>query len=482
MKKKIALCMAAILSIGIIAGCAGKKEGDGDVLTWYVPGQKQTDIKAVMEEVNKIVEPEIGAKIDLQIIDEGSYSENMKMKMSAGEEFDLMFVGYVNNYITAVQLGGLLDITDLLDTHAPKLYDVVGDVILDQARVDERIYAIPNVQTMTLKSCIWIRADLAEEYGIDENKINHINDVEPFLEWCKQNHPEVYPFKNNTGVRPWTQVDYLYPEDGYVVDRAKLIAGEKNIDVIREVELPVYKDAVYKLWDWYQKGYIRKDILTVIDDSGDYKSGKYGAIYTPWKPGGEKNVKANAGADYIPVFLDKQNKPFVEGARNAMTGISNTSKNPEKAMKFIELINTNKDLYNMICFGIEGKHYTMNDKNEAVVIKNSGYDLSTAGWKFGCQFNLNIIEGQDHDIWTKTMELNEEGIKNPIGTFVFDNTKITSELASVATVYEQYAVTKVGAQNPDEYYDEMMTKLNNAGQKKIEDELEKQINEFLAKQ
>ena len=481
MKKKLALLMGAVLTAGAFGGCSGggNNQESGDVLTWYVPGDKQVDMKLVMDEVNKIIEPEIGAKLDLQPIDTGSYTENMKMKMAAGENFDLMFTGWVNNYISAVQLGGLLDITDMIDQYAPKLKDVVEDYALDQARVDGKIYAIPNIQIMALKSCVWVRADLAEEYGLKESEVDNIDDIEPFLEWCSKNHPEVYPFKNDTGLRPWTQTKYYYPEDGYCVEKDKLLSREKPLEVVRETDTKEYKDAVYKLWDWYQKGYIRKDILTVMDDSGDYSMGKYGVIYSSWKPGAESNIKSKAGADYIPFILQKNEKVLLSGVRDTMTGISKTSKNPEKAMKLIELVNTNRDVYNMICFGIEGKHYNINDEGKAVVVENSGYNLSPNAWIYGCQYNLIVSEGQDSDVWEKTKQLNDEGIVNPLANFAFNKDNVATEIASVSTIFDQYAVTKIGAQNPDEYYDEMVTKLDNAGQKKIVEELDKQINEFL---
>ena len=69
-----------------------------------------------------------------------------------------------------------------------------------------------------------------------------------------------------------------------------------------------------------------------------------------------------------------------------MIGISRTSKNPEKAFKFIELVNTDKDLYNLICFGIEGKHYNL-DENGRVVFNDQGGYIPKACWKFGNQFN-----------------------------------------------------------------------------------------------
>lgn len=44
-----------------------------------------------------------------------------------------------------------------------------------------------------------------------------------------------------------------------------------------------------------------------------------------------------------------------------MLSINANSKHKEQAMMYINLINTDKVLYNLICYGIENKHYVLKD-------------------------------------------------------------------------------------------------------------------------
>ena len=102
MKRLLAL-MLAVMMVLSFAACGWNendttKDGDVPTLVWYVHGDKQQDIASVMEEVNKITVPAIGAKLDLQFIDQPSYTEKMQMMMAAGTEFDICFTGYVNTY------------------------------------------------------------------------------------------------------------------------------------------------------------------------------------------------------------------------------------------------------------------------------------------------------------------------------------------------------------------------------------------------
>ena len=114
-KRLFAALMCATMVLPL-ASC-GEKNNDGEVVTlkWYVPGNAQSDLDIVLAEVNKITEKEIGAKVDLQFIDQASFTQRMSMMMASGEEFDLMLTGYVNPFQTAWENGGLLAITEYVE-------------------------------------------------------------------------------------------------------------------------------------------------------------------------------------------------------------------------------------------------------------------------------------------------------------------------------------------------------------------------------
>ena len=135
-KKIICLFIAAIMLCSFI-GC-GKEKDDGiDTLTWLIPGSAQSDFARITDAINKITEKEINAKVDIQIIDTSSYSEKMKMNMSAGVDFDICFTGFVNNYFEAVTNGGFMDITDLVKEKG--LYDIIPDYGWEATAVKGRI-------------------------------------------------------------------------------------------------------------------------------------------------------------------------------------------------------------------------------------------------------------------------------------------------------------------------------------------------------
>ena len=103
MKKFTAIALVAALICGM-AGCNSKKEeakggSDLPVLTMLMPFNQQKDLDMVVEKANEIIEPAIGAKLNMIFIDTGSYTEKMNMKLATKEDFDICFTSsWLNPY------------------------------------------------------------------------------------------------------------------------------------------------------------------------------------------------------------------------------------------------------------------------------------------------------------------------------------------------------------------------------------------------
>ena len=482
------LICASVLSA---ASCVWDKEeaSNSDVitLTWYVPGNKQNDMAQVMEEANKIVEPAIGAVIDLKMIDTFSFQEKINMMMSASEQFDLVFTGAGNSYSECVQKGGLLDISGMIDEYAPKLREVVTDYAFDEVTIDGKIYGIPNMQMLAGERAFFVQKKYAREYGLDVTSIEKPEDLEPFLAWVHEKYPDLYPYNPGQGLGMWDRMNYIELESTIGYSYSDLIDGDDKIKAVWLRETEEDQQAVETLREWYLKGYIRPDVLSVSDDTLDLKAGKYVITTGLWKPGFEAETYKSTGREYIAVkyiynYRKANNIPditFGGGAKNTMISVSRTCKDPEKALKFIELVNTNAQLYNLLAFGIEGKHYTVNDDNKIVLNADSGY-YHNASWKFGCTYNAKIMEGQEDDVWIETKKLNDSAAASPMGGFTFDPGSVVNEILAISMINTQYKVMACGAEDKEVYWDEYVSKMKAAGIEKVCAEYEKQMNEFLA--
>ena len=467
-KKIISLIMCTAIAGGLCS-CGGNKETKVDTLTWYLPTNNNLTAKAeVEEEINKITVPEIGAKVNIETIDMGAYGEKMRMKMAAGDtDFDLMFVGYLSSYAEGISNEVLAPLTELIDKNAPELWDAIDDYIWDDVKYKDEIYAVPNVQIEAVQFAYGIQKSLAEKYGFDKESIEAPEELEDFLAKVKAGEPDIYPYRTNYGNVMWTGNNYEEVAGGMV-----LPTEGDSTELIYSYDTPEYQQSLKTLRDWYLKGYIRKDVASVTDDDTDFKAKRYGVFSVTWKPGIE--------SIYPDYHFVKVGKALVKngGTRATMIGINHKSKNKEKAVKLISLVNTNKELYNLISLGIKDKNYTVNADGKYSEIKDSGYGIQA--WMVGNQFNALINENQDDDVWAKTKEFNDSAAKSRIAGFWFSDKNIKPQITALGTIGSEYSALANGSRDSEEIFKEMMQRYEDAGLEDVKNDIQKQIDEFFA--
>jgi len=161
-------------------------------------------------------------------------------------------------------------------------------------------------------------------------------------------------------------------------------------------------------------------------------------------------------------------------------------------MMLLNLVNTDPTLYNMLAFGIEGKHYKVIKKNgdtpdQVLIGDPDGVDPKTNGyahsleWMFGdpwiayqkSEANLGVAKLQSD--WLAKAE------PSPVFGWNFNSEKVADKLATVATVISQYWIPlSAGAVDPDVEYPKFLEKLKNAGADDIIAEKQKQLDAWRA--
>lgn len=472
LKSLLALTLVCIIALGCI-GCGKDTAKDGEVptLVWYVPGDKQADIAEVMKAVNEITVEKIGAKVDLQFIEQASFTERLQMAMSSRKDFDLTLTGFVNPFINGVTKGGLLDITEYVEKDK-ELKSLLPDYAWDSASYDGSIYAVPNEQIWATAWGYGFRKDLTDKYGFDVSKVKTVDDAIPFFDKVLEEDPELIPLYLSNGYNLWELDTY---ERIDVTAAAAYNRKTDKLDVFTTGKS--MEEAAYKKHDWYKKGYLREDIATAQNEMADMKAGRYACMITNSRPGYESNLKKSYGFDFEIASFQK---PYISKSsiQATMTAVSATTKYPEKCIELIKLLNTDKELYNLIVWGIEGKHYEMVDEEKGIIkcVENSGYKPAN-GWKFGNQFNSYIEEGDDPDIWKMTKEFNESAEISPICSMTFVNDNVETELAQLNTTNAKYPFHK-GYIDPAKEWDKYVKEAEAAGVKDIYNEYNKQFKEY----
>ncbi len=484
----LGVVMAASMAIGL-AGCGGK---DGNTLVWYMPGDKPADHDMVMAAVNEKVEAALGKKLDLVYIDSSSYGEKMKLKMASGEDFDLMYTGWRNPYQTAVEMGGLMDITDLVEQ--VKMNEVVEQYFLDSAKINGKIYAVPNMQVISNPNDMNVPPSVLRDCGIEDKfaKLQTMasasmsfDELKAMLDLfgemfaaVKKKRPDLYAW-NPSGGNIGTYTNYE------VLNNLCLRRDGTDPTLYIEYETEEWKLGCQKVREWYKAGYIRNDIASVGNSLTEEDRKKVAFVNNTWSYGVENSEMKKYGEPLSHALLF-ETYVVRTAALLTMIGVGANAKDPETAVKFIRLINEDVELYNLLIWGIEGTHYTKNEDGSIVINREAGYmsgatPLGYNGWQFGNQFNAYLEEGEDLNKWVEIKKQNDEAVKSPMLGFVPDTTAIATEIANTSSVIAEYkAKIYFGTEDFDVWYPEFCQKMESAGIKKVQSELQAQYDAFLA--
>lgn len=117
-------------------------------------------------------------ELDLDIIPQGEFNDRMKLASTAGETFDLVFTAnWLNSFDENMSRDAFLPITDLIAEYGQDMAASMPDWLLDVAKVDGELYAVPNQQIIARQMGVVIRKDMAEKYGFNMDSMKSIHDI-----------------------------------------------------------------------------------------------------------------------------------------------------------------------------------------------------------------------------------------------------------------------------------------------------------------
>ncbi|WP_337102150.1 ABC transporter substrate-binding protein [Paenibacillus sp. YIM B09110] len=446
-------------------------------LAFPIFGAMPKDMNLIQEEVNKITKAKINATVKLMPISFGNWNQQTNLMMSSNEKLDLMLV--LGTYNTQVAKGQLLPIDDLIEKYGAGIKSAVGEDYLKVPKVEGKTYGVPTVREFARNFGFTMRKDIAEKHNIDVSAIKTLDDVEAVLKVIKEKEPNMTPIApggaNSTFMQTYAPYDGL--GDAYGV----LPNYDNDLKIVNNIETPEYAAFMKKFRSWYTSGYVLKDAATNQTSSVDLvKAGKLFGYLTPMKPGFEGQESRAAGHEMVSAeLIEPVATTFT--ITGIMWGVPHHATNPDRSMMLLDLLYTDKDLVNLLIWGIEGKHYVKVADNvidfpEGVDGSTSGYYMGL-GWMWGNQFLSYVFNGDDPEIWTKMAEFNKNAKKSKALGFSFNADPVKTEITAVANVVNQYQKgIETGTLDPDKALPDYISKMKSAGVDKIIAEKQKQLD------
>jgi ABC-type glycerol-3-phosphate transport system substrate-binding protein len=482
MKRKISLilCLSLIASF-VLPGCTKRAESnDGLIHLRWVTYETAVpaDLKEIIEAANAYSAKELGVVVDLEL----QPKEMINLIMASGEYYDIVFTSrWINMYDTNAAAGLYYDITDLVKEETPDLYKIVGEY-WDAAEIDGRLYGVPTLKDMGAEMMFRFNADYFEgEKGMTIPEKMTFADVEPFLEAYKKDHPDKYPLAmDKTGVPGFT--NFLET----VVEKVVYIPyGDDCPKAIPMWECDELMEKHRLLHKWYKLGYINPD-ASAIDTTDADKSipVRFGVAWRGYQGYSNPmdwgfNVKTSI---YDGPYLSRATE---QGAMLALCSACSEEK-ARAALKYIELLNTDRKFRDIFGYGIEGRHYNYLE-NGTVLRTMTGYERYNVHlYPYGSVVNASVesISSNilaDPDQWEKVYEgYREYAIKSKTNGFVYDQTRKADIIAAVTAIYANYSTDLLtGTSDPDVVIPKMRAQMEAAGIGELIEDVQSCLDEHL---
>ncbi len=428
-KKWFVVLFSLVIVMGLLAGCTngnnngGKSkeneptatattaanEGDSKAKTpskettleFYLfssNGGPPNDLDAVMEQFYKQTKDTLNIKINWHWTTPDQIGQTVNLKLTAGEKVDAMFTaGWVSGLSMnqAVSKGLLTNLDGYFNNDEyPGLKKAFSDQYLNNnkyidSKNESHIYGVPFSEAFSNVRNIYYRQDLAEKYGIGKNGvISTPAELESYYDAIVANEKGMIPliYDGATGdnvagyikdmytpvVGTPKQISYhelLIKTDGTPY-AAKHWVPELDPEYFRE--LPPEIQALGTTWyfekarDWYQKGYVEKDVLSQKTAYDIFKAGKAASFSKGL------DTYSDVVAQTLAYNPDAKIGYFVlsEAIRNKIPGYVATdfkawnflavpvsSPNADKVMQFMNWLFEDQKNHDLFQYGIEGKHW-----------------------------------------------------------------------------------------------------------------------------
>ena len=496
MKKLVSLVLALILCLSLASFAHAEDDlSEHVVLTMYCIGDEGSiHAQEHLDLLNKLLTEKINAEIQPIMVSWGDYKTKLPMIWASGEAYDLTYTANWAGYYTEGAKGAFKDITDLLPEYAPETWKLMNERgVVDSLKIDDKVYMVCNFIQDYTSFFLEYREDLREKYNCPE--IVDDETLEIFLQAIKDNEPGMQPFANN-GTEAQAFQNFLNEQDwsrpvdnnnGFMVyNLQNPAAGVFNV-----TETPEYAAFVEKMRSYYEKGFVSKSIMAQTDAGRNlFKAGKVACCYANFSnANGDYAEILNSNPDWkIGYYSADFKSGHVESIAPANNGVSvgAYSKHPERALRFVELMYTDEEVYSVLMNGIEGVTFEWDPETRTKWIPE-GADPTELGLKnLGMQFGYDkfaLGSKNDNPVLTEyKAQFAEIKLIPALAGYSIKQDDISGELAAIKTVQDEYKVPlDKGVIDPATGLPQLQQRLEAAGFKTVIDTVNAQIAEYLAK-
>ena len=502
MKRFLSMFLACVLTAALFAGCSGaassstgdaskndassaaSDSGETAKLTYILPGNEPAELSRGVEAVNKKLAADgVGVELELKYFAWDVWDQKINLMLSTGDDFDMFAV--MNDRVTIANYASrnaLADLTDIFSKYGENIIANCPELAIKSGQVGGKQYGIPAFWVESaLDHQGLIRTDLLKKYGIDKVPTTWDELTTAFQTVMANWDGNQKPYLPLIGT---SQVGgYFFNSDSNYVLYENMIYVNQDGTIKNYFETDTFKESCQKARDWYLKGLINPDVLTVTSDQMNNQLNTGDWLVHAGTIGDISSLKANypdvTVDDFAWLDFDTETpeiRPY--GTRN-MQAVPASSKNPEASVKFFNWLYSSQENFDLFIYGEKGTDYNMisDTEYEAIVDETGATKYSVATWLAGNisfeYLNANAPTATNEHLYT-TDKTAVDGIA---ALMTFDASSVQTQVADVNTqISAVIAPMACGAVDYDSNIENALNLLKTAGIDKIVAEFQAQYD------
>ncbi|SHM61950.1 putative aldouronate transport system substrate-binding protein [Anaerosporobacter mobilis DSM 15930] len=497
MKRLIVMLMVVTMLGASLSGCSKKEDtatsGNSETggldtskeveLVMYVISNEPAGQATVDENFNKILKEKLNCSLKINWIGWAEYANKYPLLFSSGESFDMAYCANWLNFSSLAKKGAFMNLDELWPKYAPDNYAKHSDTAKQQAVVDGSYYCVPTLlATYSAYGPIY-RTDILEGTNWD-GEMNTFEDMEEYLDLVAATGNGMEPLEIYSAGSElddmWMYYNGQYAIKGSTNDFLFIDPAEENPKLYTYYEYDKVGEFLDIMNRWNEKGFFGKSALADTD-SEKLRNGKAALrVHNVDTYQGYTIEHPEYKLKYSNLVKDVSNLSFTQ---DAMV-ISNTAKNPERALAFWNLLTTDQEVYDAFNYGILGESYEVNEEGQFKILDTDKY-ATTAMWAVRTTDLNRDQEGTPQEINAYKEEW-DAYIQDGVGaqkyrSFVIDTSSIETEYASCLSVHQQYWwPLELGYTDKEKGLTEYKEKMEAAGIDKVRQVIQEQLDAYIA--
>lgn len=496
MKRILSLVLALCLLMGMGLASASA-EAEKLPLRYYMPGSGTNLDQAVIDAVNDKMEAD-GLNIELipMYIPWDAWADKINLMLSSGEEFELFQVMSDNIPFSTYQArGALAELDAVIDEYAPEMWDYFSEEIWSCGQIDGKTYIVPaqwRDASGDSEGQFAYRKDLMDKYGLkleSDMTIPEVIDVMVDFQaaWKADTGTTAYIW-DHSRTRPPVSFHRTMDSWPFYVSLDGLFYVDQEGTAKAFFETEEFKQDCAWYADMYQKGLIHPDILSVPEDTKTNlaNNGEILLGIDTFGEEGETALKAKLGdeVDIEAIWLNPEKPVLMSLPLLNSNAVPVTCKHPEAPIQFLNWLYSDPENHNLLIYGFEGEHYTVNEDGTIVSAYREDGTLKHRfdDWMIAKLDYRLYEEGTPQAVIDDFTTCRFDYVTSPVLGFNFNSEPVKIEYAQVLAEYSAVILPiKLGVVSYEDNFESALANMKAAGIDTVIAEYQRQLDEYLGK-